>query len=1328
MRKTGLKLLLISLLVLILAFTFVACNKKTNEGSSTPQEPVVEPVDDTPQETVVAVLTSNGEADPYESSILSSARLVCGAKEKRIVTHTVNQNNIDDTVIALKDEGATVVISTNPALETALVEAAKLFPKMRFITLGGVKANFEKLGNYHNAYISMHEARYLNGIAAGMKLNQYITNGDIDEDSARIGFIATEQSSAQVSAYTAFYLGAKSVCPTVKMSVKFATSEQDITDSVNALATIGCKVISQYSYNDDVVTEVCNEHDEPIPNVTFMSDYSTDYPSSFLTGFTINWRPYFTYLIDTLDAGETLATDWSGTISNNSVSIYPVNNTIAPSGTAEAIETALNKIKTGALNVFDSSTFTVDKAPLTSYIPAISTTINALLPSGETSYIVESNAKTFRSYPYFGLLIDGIYYDPNVTIRHMGQFTIDESQLPPEDDTLTPAEKYFTALIAGAKSISGPQLDTQTDIVDISISGYYEYDSDIAHSIKRQYALDLVLDLPAMNNETTPTFGDSALRLKITNSTNANLFTVWYFTKDTSDTLFIQYKNEYFKVGLGAGFDINSVLEYLNTLAEDDDANSSADDENIDFDFSAIIKTIGAFINNIRYSDFSLDTVTVKSIFKLFDINVDEFLTSPTALALLGTLGLTVEDVQNMTVEDLLINFSSFIIDEDQVTIKENLDGSTTYVSKDLSKRLKTLVNSFANNLLAYISFGLSFTVPKDETAFSELTFDFYSSYTNYQHFDVRVHVEDFKIDTITEESTTLLKKASTYKDYLEFEFKASIDLKNKISVNIKDEIVPLGKFDLDAYLALDFKGEGSANKTSMKVVLKSDNVQVLKIVLLNGTIGIDVNLNNVQMQAITNVFLKDICKLIKDYTVGEKANVAFTFVGEVIDELLSKVFDTNGDINTGFVNITITNIDVPVLSRGILNSIVNVVLIGTNNELPIEERVETTPEVSLSIFSDEDKSSLFSYDIQMSTNSLLKVITNAIKYDANTSKISIELSDIKNTLKTLYSGGKDSISSTNDLMAYFVGTDDSIILSLTEHGLLPLYKENTLDTKYITADYTIEKAIADGYTSMQGAMILKANATNIWKYVSKSASDLPYTKLFITYRGAYVAKNGDYATEEEYLDSFIFNRYYNMFKNSTILAGKNNINEVLTAILDGTNSINFVYYEAEDKADLTIVMLGETFTAGIDFDLHGVDADDIQVAELTDTSAVADGNKLLIDLDTDFYDLFKAITGTGYGSSLTDFGTNNSLYYIASNALYDSEEEKYTSIELSGSAIVLMSDTEFKYVSATETKNGTYTIDEETGVFTFVTLNDIADGTQFDILGSKFKVLVQKA
>ena len=1327
MRKTGLKLLLICLLVLILAFTFVSCNKKTNEGSSTPQEPVEDPVDDTPQEIVVAVLTSNEEADPYESSIISSARLVCGAKDKRIVTHAVNQSNIDETIIALKDEGATVVISTNPALETALVEASKLFPKMQFITIGGVKANFEKLGNYHNAYISMHEARYLNGIAAGMKLNQYITNGDIDADSARIGFIATEQSSAQISAYTAFYLGAKSVCSTVKMSVKFATSEQDITDSVNALIAIGCKVISQYSYNDAVVTSVCNEHDTPVPNVTFMSDNTTKYPGSFLTGFNINWRPYFTYLIDTLDSGETLAYDWCGGISNDCVSIYSVNNTIAAAGTADAVQAAFAKIRGGELNVFDTSTFTVDKAPLISYVPAISTTVNALLPKGDTSYVIESNARSFRSYPYFGLLIDGIYYDSNVNIRHQGQYQIDATQLPPEDDTLSPAEKYFTALIAGVKTISAPDLNTQTDKVDISISGYFEYDSDIAHSIKRQYDVDLILDLPAINNETDPSLGDSALRIKITNATNANLITVWYFANDPTNTLYMQYKNEYFKVGLGEGFDVDSVMDYINNL-DTNTPDDNGDDDEGGFDMSTIMDVIGNFAKNGNFDDYSMDALTVKSLLMLFDINLDEYLTSPTALALLGTLGLTIDEVQNMTIEELLINFSSFIIDEDQVTIKENLDGSTTYVSKDLSKRIKTLVNSFANNMLEYISFGLSFTVPKDETALSELTFDFYSDYTKYQHFDVRIHVENFEIATVTGDSTTVLEKAATYKDYLEFELTASLDLKNKVSVNIKDEIVPLGKFDLHAYLALDFKGEGSENKTSMEVILRSDNIQILKIVLIDGTIGVDVNLNNVQMQAITNVFLKDICKIIKDYTVGEKSNVAFTFVGDVIDELLAKVFDSNGDINTGFVNITITNIDVPVLARGILSGLINTIMIGVNEELPIEDRVEPTPEVSLSVFSDEDKSSLFSYDVQMSTNSLLRIISNAIKYDATTSKITIEVSDIKNTLKTLYSGGKDTITSTNDIMAYFIGTDDSIILSLTEHGLLPLYKEGTLTTKYIASDYTIEQAIADGYTSMQGAMISKTNATNIWKYVSKSASDLPYTKLLITYRGAYVPKNGDYTTEEEYLNSFAINRYYNMFKNSTILAGKNNANEVLTAILDGTNSISFVYYEEEDKADLTIVMLGETFTAGIDFDLHGVDVDDILVPTLTDTSAIADGNKVVVALDDDFYDLFKALTGTGYGSSITDFGTNNSLYYIASSAVYDAEESKYTSIELSGSAIVLMSDTEFKYVSATETKDGTYTIDEENGVFTFVTLNSVADGTQFDILGSKFKVLVQKA
>lgn len=1328
MRKFGIKWLLILVLVLVLSFALVSCG---NKNKSAPQDdPQIVP-DDKGDEVVykepVLAIISKDNQDPYESSIINAAKLVCMANDVKISTTVATPENAVDVITALKNEEANVIVATSTDFEQNFVDAARLLPNIQFITIGGTKANNLKLANYHNAYAAVYEGRYLNGIVAGYKLNQLIADNTITADNARIGFIAEDPVQEQISAYTAFYLGAKSVCPTVKMSVKFAKTDKDIEDATKLLITLGCKVISQYSYKDDVVTKTCFENETPIANVTYQTNNSTKYSNSFLTGFTINWNPYFTYLITTLKAKGTVATDWSGSLSNDVIALLDVNTSLVPSIVSNAVEEASTKIKNNSLLVFDASTYTVDRCPVTSYIPAINTTRNAYVASDTKAYILDGNATLFRSVPYFGLLIDGIYYDSNVTIRSIGQYTIDESQLPDDDDDLSPAEKYFKALLTSSRSIDAPDINPETDKVSYTITGYIEYASDIAQSITRAYEVNLILDLAAINNETTPSLGDTAIRIRIFNkNTDANFFSIIYFAKDTSDTLFMQYKNQSFKFGLGSSFDINDIVSMIIAAGESEETQSTIDN---------ITNKVSDFAQTGNVDEFSLDSITIKSILDLFGVNINEFLLDPTISTALGALGFNITDLETMTVQDFLIKYGKLIIDESKVVIKENVDGSKTYVSKDLSNQLKTIVNTFADNILSYISFGLSFTV-SENNVLEDMTFDFYSTYTNYQHFDVRVHVEEISVSIITVDSRDIFGDTDGYKDYLELNLTASVDLKNQISIYVEDTAVSLGKFDLDAYIALDFINEGDENKTSMEIVLKSDNVQIFRFVFKDKKLCLDVDMSNTQMQAIANAFLKDICSLIKDYAVGEKANVAFKLIGDVADELVSKVFNLDGTINTSFSNITIENIDMFTISRGLLYGLVNTVLIGINAELPIVERTPETT-TSLEIYDAED-GSIFSYNVSFSSNYFMRIIANAISYDTDNAIISISFSDIKSTISNLYSSGKNKLSSTSDIMSYFIGTDDYIINDLTIHGLWPLYNGSLNTQKYITTDYTIAMAVADGYYSMPGSVISKTNAENIWKFISKQDNTLTYTYYDpssitldnitgkVNAVGNYVPVNGDYATVEEYLNGFAVNRYFNLFKASTILNGATNVHTALNNILNATNSITISYAENEDLINVTLVMLGQTFALNIDFDLLGVDLADIEVPTFTDTSLIEDENKVVVTFDEDFYTLFKAVYGMGYGTSIiTDNATNNSLYYIADTATFDAEENKYTSIQLSGNAIIIIDDTNYRLITATTSLDGTYSIDTDNNTFTSVTLDGADDGTVYKILGSRYKVLV---
>ena len=55
--------------------------------------------------------------------------------------------------------------------EDYMIQAAKDFPEVQFCHSTGTKAHTEGLDNYHNAFASIYEGRFLAGVAAGMKLN-----------------------------------------------------------------------------------------------------------------------------------------------------------------------------------------------------------------------------------------------------------------------------------------------------------------------------------------------------------------------------------------------------------------------------------------------------------------------------------------------------------------------------------------------------------------------------------------------------------------------------------------------------------------------------------------------------------------------------------------------------------------------------------------------------------------------------------------------------------------------------------------------------------------------------------------------------------------------------------------------------------------------------------------------------------------------------------------------------------------------------------------------------------------------------------------------------
>ena len=308
----------------------------------------------------------------------------------------------------LVDQGCSLIFADSFGHETYLIEAAKKYTDVQFCHATGTRAHTEGLSNYHNAFASIYEGRYLAGVAAGLKLNEMIANGDFTAEEAVIGYVGAFTYAEVVSGYTSFFLGARSVCPTATMKVQFTGSWYDEAmekEAANALIAKGCKLISQHADSMGAPT-ACET--AGVPNVSYNGSTASACPNTFLVSSKINWEPYFEYAINCVAAGNAIDTDWAGSLDTGSVELTELGSSVA-AGTQEAIDAAKADLIAGKVHVFDITTFTVEGAELSSFEADVDTDPD-YTPDHEVvldGYFHESDIQ-FRSAPYFNVQIDGI--------------------------------------------------------------------------------------------------------------------------------------------------------------------------------------------------------------------------------------------------------------------------------------------------------------------------------------------------------------------------------------------------------------------------------------------------------------------------------------------------------------------------------------------------------------------------------------------------------------------------------------------------------------------------------------------------------------------------------------------------------------------------------------------------------------------------------------------------------------------------------------------------------------------------------------------------------
>ncbi|MBP3699347.1 MAG: BMP family ABC transporter substrate-binding protein [Oscillospiraceae bacterium] len=412
------------ILALVMALSLVACGNDAppaDDGAA----------DDGAATTAVKVgfICLHDENSTYDLNFLNGAKeaianLGLTEADYIIKTNVPESSECYETAMDLVDDGCNIIFANSFGHEPYMLQAAQEVPDVEFCHSTGTLAHTAGVPNYHNAFASIYEGRYLAGVAAGLKLNEMIEAGDITADQAKMGYVGAFTYAEVVSGYSSFYLGAKSVCPSVTMEVTFTGSWYDEAlekEGAQKLIDRDCVLISQHADSLGAPTACENAG---VPNVSYNGSTQAAGPNTYIISSRINWAPYYEYAINAVKNGQAIDADWTGTLATGSVVLEPINDAVAAPGTAEKIAEVQAALEAGTLHVYDCATFTCTISDTVNAFKAETLKLDA--DGYITSYMADVDTdeayagdtevidggvfyeSKFRSAPYFDLEIDGI--------------------------------------------------------------------------------------------------------------------------------------------------------------------------------------------------------------------------------------------------------------------------------------------------------------------------------------------------------------------------------------------------------------------------------------------------------------------------------------------------------------------------------------------------------------------------------------------------------------------------------------------------------------------------------------------------------------------------------------------------------------------------------------------------------------------------------------------------------------------------------------------------------------------------------------------------------
>lgn len=334
--------LLLSVAMLV---TVAGCNKG--------EEPAGDKGSAANKDFKVGVIHIGDPADGSGYSYAHDQGIVAMQKELKLDDSQVVRkiNVVDSDAVATRtaieecvEEGCKIIFGTSWGYMDTMEQMANEHPDVIFSHGTGYKSNGK---NFNNYFGRIYQARYLSGIAAGLKT-----------ESNLIGYVAAMDvtNSEVTGGINAFAMGVESVNPEAKVYVKVTNSwfSPDLEkQAAEALLDAGCDVIAQHC--DTTAPQLAAESRGKF-GCGYNSDMTKDAPKAHLCAPIWNWGVYYTKAAKAVMDGTWTGENYFGGMDDGLVDISPLSENCAE-GTKEAVEAARAKIKDGSFKVFEGELF-----------------------------------------------------------------------------------------------------------------------------------------------------------------------------------------------------------------------------------------------------------------------------------------------------------------------------------------------------------------------------------------------------------------------------------------------------------------------------------------------------------------------------------------------------------------------------------------------------------------------------------------------------------------------------------------------------------------------------------------------------------------------------------------------------------------------------------------------------------------------------------------------------------------------------------------------------------------------------------------------------------